>query len=344
MRKYFATFLRLTAFFLLVNNLTAQPTDGQNQYRLAGVNPQFFGSEALDIDSGRGVWVAHDPDLDGDGKPEIIVTEYSDGGRVFVFEVIGNDLLEFVWASPKLSPGRTEPGQTPRSVTTGDFDNNGKQEIIFQVGYFATDSIAMEQRGIYFYEWHGNDNDYGTEPAFRLTYEAIDSSFSQVSVGRTENGLQVRDIDGDGKSELIFPPRSFSFSVAKLYILEVESGTFENGDAVVKNEFTYEDMVMPPFLFGDGFVPVGTAIGDIDNDGLDEIVIYAWTVISTGGGLGFIQIDGPDSYTPGSVLSIPGSAGLSATNNVKSKNVAKYFLIITDLLFGFTWFKNMVIS
>lgn len=304
MRKYFATFLRLTAIFLLVNNLTAQPADGVNEYRLAAVNPKFLGSDTLDTDAGRGIWVAHDPDLDGDGKPEILITEYADGGRVFVFEVIGNDLLEFVWASPKLTEGRNGGGQTPRSITTGDFDNDGNQEIIFQIGYFANDSVEFAQRGIYFYEHTGADNDYGTEAAFKLTFEAIDSSFAMANVGRTENGLRVQDIDGDGKNELLFPPRSFFFSVAKLYILEVESGTFENGDVVIENEFTYEDMVMPPGMFGDGFVPVGTEIGDVDADGFDEIIVAGWTNIGRGAGIGFIQIDGADSYTPGSVVPV----------------------------------------
>lgn len=322
MGKRYTITLGLLVLLLSTCGLHAQPADGENEYRLAAVNPRFLAApDTIDEDAGRGVWVVHDPDLDNDGLPEILVTEYSDGGRVFVFEVVGNDVLEHVWSSPKLEDGSAGGGSTPRSITAGDFDNNGRQEIVFQVGFSSKDSVDVANRGFYFYEWTGQDNDYGTEAIHKLTFESIDPGFNSVSVGKTENGLTIQDIDGDGKSELLFPPRSGNFAVTKLYILEVASGTFAGGDAVVVNEFTYEDMVKPPFLGGDGFLPVGTEIGDVDSDGFDEIIVYAWTTIGTGGGLGFIQIDGPDAYTPGSVLSIPGSAGLSANNNVKAKPI-----------------------
>jgi hypothetical protein len=286
-------------------SLFAQPpADGENEYRLSAVNQRAVGLDTLTSDAGRGIWVAHDPDLDGDGKPEIIVTDYQKGGRVFVYEVVGNDRVEFVWASPVLNDTLPGGGSTPRMVTTGDFDNNGRQEIIFPIGYVASDSIQAANRGIYFYEFTGNDDDYGTAPAFKLTYESIDSAFAAVNTGRTENGIRVQDIDGDGKSELLFPPRSFSFDVAKLYILEVESGTFSGGDAAIDIEYVYEEMVQVPQIFPDGYVPVGTEIGDVDNDGFDEIIVTGWTNIASGAGVGFIQIDGADTYTPGSVVKL----------------------------------------
>lgn len=299
---------------LLMTTLLAQPpANGENEYRLGAVNPRSTGNDTLDADAGRGIWVADNPDLDNDGKPEIIVTEYSHGGRVFVYEVIGNDQLEFVWASKRLDGG---DGSSPRSVTTGDFDNNGKQEIIFPVGYVATDSAQFANRGIYFYEWTGNDNDYGTEPTFRLTYEYIDSTFATLNTGRTENGLRVQDIDGDGRSELLFPPRTFNFfAVAKLYILQVTSGTLSGGDAVIDTEYVYTDMIQVPIIAPDGYVPLGTEIGDVDNNGLDEIIVAGFQNIGSGIGLGFIQIDGPDSYTPGSIVRI----STSATCCVKDK-------------------------
>ncbi len=278
------------------------PADGENMYRLAAVGKvKSMVGDTITSDAGRGVTVAANPDLDNDGKPEIIVTEYTKGGRVFVFEVTGDDQIEYVWSSKRLGTGQGG-GSTPRTVTTGDFDNDGKMEIIFPVGYSATDSAEFANRGIYFYEWTGEDDDYGTEPAYHLTYEEVDSAFKDVNVGRTESGLRCQDIDGDGRSELIFPPRAFSFAVAKLYIMQVTSGTFENGDAVIENEYVYEEMVQVPAISPDGYVPVGSDIGDVDSDGLDEIIVAGWTNIQAGAALGFIQIDGEDSYTPGSII------------------------------------------
>ena len=289
--------------FLSLSSSAQQPAEGENEYRLSAVNPRanINSTDTLDANAGRGVYVAHDPDLDGDGLPEILVTSYSDGGRVFVYEVIGNDRLELVWVSKRLSD-LSGGGSTPRSVTTGDFDNNGLQEIIFPVGYFAADSAEFITRGIYIYEHTGNDNEYGTDPVHKIAYEDIDSTFADVNTGRTEGGLRVQDIDGDGKSEMLFPPRSFSFNVAKLYILEVESGSFVNGDAVIENEYTYEAMVQVQDIFPDGYVPVGTEIGDVDGDDKDEIIVAGWQNIGAGAAFGLIEVTDIDTYTDGSIV------------------------------------------
>ncbi|MEJ2634375.1 MAG: FG-GAP-like repeat-containing protein [Calditrichia bacterium] len=282
----------------------AQLISGDNDFRLGAVNPLASTADTLTSDAGRGIWVAHDPDLDNDGLPEIIVTDYQMGGRVFVYEVVGNDKLEFVWASPVIDSTRAGGGLSPRSVTTGDFDNDGNQEIVVPIGLSASDSAEAATRGLYFYEFTGNDNDYGTEPAYRLTYEAIDSAFALLNQGTVENGIRVQDIDHDGKSELLYPPRQTTVFNAKLYILQVSSGTFENKDVVIDHEYTYEGMVQPAIIKPDSYVPCGTEIGDVDNDGLDEIIVAGWTSIASGAGLGFIQINGPDSYTDGSVIKL----------------------------------------
>lgn len=304
MKKWYGSIPTFLVILAIPLGLFAQPADGENEYALTATNPRFLApGDTIDTDAGRGVWVADDPDLDGDGLPEILVTEYLDGGRVFVFEMIADNTLEFVWASPKLTPGIRSSEQSPRSITTGDFDSNGKQEIWFQIGSASTDSLERAQRGIYVYEFTGDNNDYGDEPIHFMPFEAIDSSFADLTVMRTsENGMIIDDIDGDGKQEFIYPPRTIVFATANLYILEAESGTFENGDIVIEEEFVYTGMAQA--LGSDGFAPVGATIGDIDSDGLDEIVVAGWTVIQQGGGLGFIEITGQDTYTPGSVITL----------------------------------------
>ena len=311
MMKFFRILFFLAIVSLLITSLAySQPANGENEYRLAAVNPRFTPSDTITSDAGRGVWVVPAPnDLDQDGKPEIIVTEYTKGGRVFVYEVVGDDKIEFIWASKILSDTSSGGASTPRMVTTGDFDNNGKQEIIFPVGHFYNQSPDSINRGLYFYEWTGNDNDFGTEPVYKMDYEFIDPAFATSNMGYIENGIRVQDIDGDGKSELLFPPKQALVFDSKLYILEVESGTFENGDAVIDHEYTYTAMVQPAVIAPDSYTPCGTEIGDVDNDGLDEIIVAGWTSIASGAGIGFIQINGPDSYTDGSVLQLTTYSG-----------------------------------
>lgn len=304
--------------FLIVafvaGGLLAQVADGENEYYLAGVNSRFLApGDTIDGNAGRGVWVAAEPDLDGDGRPEILVTEYSQGGRIFVFEVIGDNTMEYVWGSKILSDSLSGGLSSPRSVTTGDFDNDGFQEVIFSVAASLADTTneRFANRGIYFYEHTGNDNDYGTEPARLLKFEEIDPAFATLSTGITESGLLVADVDDDGKNEFLYAPRSFNFAVAKLYILEVESGTFENNDAVIAVEYVYDDMVQPPFLAPDGYVPVGVAAGNVDLDPNTEIVVAGATNIGRGAGLGFIEVQGPDQYENGSIIEV-GERGVNS--------------------------------
>lgn len=305
--KIFTNILFLI-LFLITAVYSQDPAPGENEYRLAAVGKVNNTSpDTITSDAGRGVWVAENPDLDNDGKPEIIVTEYTKGGRVFVFEVVGDNKIEYVWSSKRLSLTAGGPGSTPRSVTTGDFDNNGKQEIIFPVGHAPTDSM----RGIYFYEWTGIDDDYGSEPTFRLMFDSIDVNFETTIAGRNESGLRCLDIDGDGRSELIYPPTSAGgiLNIGNLYILQVTSGELADGSAVIENEYVYTDMAealphatLP--LLNDGYVPAGTVIGDVDKDGKDEIIIAGWQNKGAGAAIGFLEITDVDTYTPGSIVRI----------------------------------------
>lgn len=280
-----------------VGSIFAQIPEGKNEFRLSAVNARKAG---LSSDAGRGVWVADKPDLDGDGKPEILVTTYQDGGRIFVFEVTGDDKLEFVWASKALTPGRGGAGSTPRSVVTGDIDNNGRQEIIFNIGNAVADTL----RGIYIYEHNGvqGSDNYGAEPVIRIKPEQVDPRFSAGTVGTTESGWLTGDIDGDNRNELVWCPRSFATQdIANAYIIQVKSGEWRNGNAQWAVEYKYDGMARA-LPGGDGYTPVGVTIGDIDSDGKKELVITGWVFNVRGGGVGFVQVNGPDSYQPGSVV------------------------------------------
>jgi len=306
--------------------LAQEPADGDNSYRLSALNKRFLPvPDTISCTSGRGVYVASNPDLDNDGKPEILITEYRDGGRVLVFEVFANDKMEYVWGSKRLNPGGFGPGSTPRSVSVGDFDNDGNMEIIFQVGDNPADSL----RGIHIYEYQGNDNDYGTEPARIIPFEDIDPLFGEINVGRCENPLKVQDVDGDGKSELMFTPRAFgNLDAGNMYILEVQSGTFEGGDDSVRVEYKYAAMAKAIDNGDDGYTPVNTAIGDVDNDGVTEIVVLGWTNTNSGAGLGFIEVQGVDTYRDGSVIPISETSifNVKADAKVASANGANFLV------------------
>lgn len=224
----------------------------------------------------RSVWVATE-DLDQDGKPEVIITDYSNNGRVHVLELNG-DKLEIVWSSPKIY-GITNTSSTPRWVRTGDLDGDGKGEIIFPIGGQAT-SVDIE---LEVYEWDGvNDNGYVF--AIALPRDA----FSTQNVGffrMSREVASVYDFDGDGSDELMMTNRDH-----RVYVLGISGDVpgfggwqLEGGDPaqvpVNSNAFSIS--------------PWHSVPADLNGDGQIEIVNHMWNFL----GFWTIKPTGPDTYS-----------------------------------------------
>jgi hypothetical protein len=241
----------------------------------------------------RSAWVTKD--MDKDGKPEIMCTDYANGGRVHVFEFKAPSTLELVWSSPNLYS--TNPRSTPRWVKDGDLDGDGNREIIYPVGDRYTGKMVV-------FEYNGTDNGYGMAPG-AADLELPAAQFAGVlAAGVTlrldrETGT-VDDVDGDGKDELIT-----CFSDGKVYILGVvgDIGGFGSWDIEGGNPAVQPEN---KFSAGSWWQSVPT---DIDGDGGKEIVNHYWNFY------GFWSIDpkGVDSYrypTP----------GVDTLTNPKAKN------------------------
>ncbi len=227
-------------------------------------------------------------DADGDGDQEILATDYSNGGRVHVMEYDGAGNLEIVWSSPVFS---SSSGSTPRFPQVGDCDGDGMPEIIF------------EQNGeakIVLYEWDGVS--WGTTPAFEITNDMfVAAGAVPVTSGNTlrfnREVLTVRDLDGDGKSEII--PHSYGNSNRDVYILGID-GQFP-GFASLVIEGGHPDNSTNGFDWATGSHFSSTP-ADIDGDGKYEIINNHWDRC----GMWAIQVNGADSYSyPDS--SLPGA-------------------------------------
>ncbi len=142
----------------------------------------------LDDQGVRTVWVAND--LDQDGKPEILATDYSNNGRVHALELNG-DNLEIVWSSP-ITAMQDGGGSTPRWVRSGDLDGDGKGEIIFPLN---------NTKKVQVWEWDGS-----TDNGYVLAIELPQDAFAAQGVGNFRMNREVGsvyDFDGDGADELI---------------------------------------------------------------------------------------------------------------------------------------------
>lgn len=217
----------------------------------------------------RSVWVAED-DLDQDGNPEILITDYSNKGRVHVLELNGGT-LELVWSSPINDQGG---GSTPRWVRTGDLDGDGLGEIIWPHSGNAAEDVRIRV-----FEWDGStDNGY---------VEAIDlltDAFSSQGVGNFRMNREVADVydyDGDGQDELITANRD-----NRVYVLGISGDIpgfggwqLEGGDPAT----------IPKIGAGSQWHSVPA---DLNGDGDIEIVNHFWNYF------GFYSINptGPDTY------------------------------------------------
>jgi hypothetical protein len=213
-------------------------------------------------------------DLQGDGPREIILTTYAPGvdpyayGQVFVLDADGNDLPGW--------PIQT-PGPIPATAAIGDLDNNGVSEIVVgcwdQMHVFQLDGSEM--------------------PGWPKT-----ASVTQAAA--------LEDLDGDGDLEILFPVSTglYIFQHDGTFLpgwprfapdlmgspalanldgdpdLEIVAGTYQGPVGPETFEvyaWNLDGTVLDGFpVTTSGVNKVPPALGDIDNDGMVEIVIPSY--------------------------------------------------------------------
>ncbi|GJQ62589.1 MAG: hypothetical protein SCALA702_16420 [Melioribacteraceae bacterium] len=252
-------------FLLLISVVLVSSTMlfGQSLQDIGNNNPTGFdpgNTEApwFSDQGARSVWFAGD--MDQDGKPELIATDYSNGGRVHVFELASTNTLELVWSSPL--NGEDNPNSTPRWVQTGDMDGDGLMEIVFPTGARYAGQLNV-------YEWDGStDNGYGDAPLLTLT-SAQDTVIlgSDVYYRMDRERGTMYDFDGDGNDELVTV-----LSNSNVVVLGVDGdiGGFGSWQIEAGDPVNYPDN---RFSGGSHWhsIPV-----DYDGDGNKEIVNHYW--------------------------------------------------------------------
>ncbi|HHE55782.1 MAG TPA: VCBS repeat-containing protein, partial [Caldithrix abyssi] len=205
-----------TIFILILSAamLFAQTDGDNNTMGRAYSNPTINNITGF----GRGIYAGSD--LDKDGKPEIIMTQYANGGAIEIFEVVGDNMMEEVWRSPDLG---SPYGSPVRTVAVGDLDGDGYDELYTYVstGWNEVDSTG----GIVVFQNNGNDNEY--EMVAKLDW-STNPALIDTGSWRCED-IAVADFDDDGQLELAFTRWvGSSYASRTVNILSVE-GTFASG-------------------------------------------------------------------------------------------------------------------
>ncbi|MEM8486282.1 MAG: FG-GAP-like repeat-containing protein [Bacteroidota bacterium] len=273
----------LTLFLLLSAGLVQAQ---QVEFELGlPVSDNIMDGYAAGIQSGARD-VAGPFDLDADGLYEVLVADYTGGGRVHVIENVSADTWELVYSTPWMdSTGTTN---NIRAIAGGDLDGDGFGEIVFLSGR-NFDEATTFATGLFVFE-NTADNDYGSAPA--AIYEFNDDLPDRW---RTEV-LDIYDVDGDGTEELLMSNNGSDNRYDNWYI--ISASDIGNGFDVWTEEVRLSSRAT------EDFDPVGRGGGsayaahpaDLDGDGNLEVVLHSWnsfnfTNISTDGQGGYVIPD-----------------------------------------------------
>ena len=212
-------------------------------------------------------------DLDADGLSELLVTDYTGGGRVHVIENVSPNTWELVYSTPwNDSTGSTQNG---RYAVGADLDLDGFGEIIFLSGrgYSETNpNISSLPAGLYVYE-NTADNDYGTAPASIYEFN------SDLPDRWVSEQIKVADIDGDETEEIMFPNNGGSGfnQFDNWYVLSV-SGDIGTGFEVWTEEVRISSRASETFdpVNRGGGSAQGILPADLDGDGSFELSLHSW--------------------------------------------------------------------
>jgi hypothetical protein len=260
------------------------------------------------------VWHMAVYDFDGDGKMGILSMAFTPTKQMYLFENDADNSYALVWVSPDtLAP----PGAFV-TVTGGDTDHDGYGEII------GGETSTLNQ--VLLYEATGDDS---------YAFRDIDVSEPDYTGNLSMDRVLVGDTDRDGIGEIIFDTGSATGSKVFIYeqtgpvgqntytkVYEYETVSYlvdlaigdsdnDGNEEIVlgvggwtgypmylrRLEYnpdlgTYEHKMMEP---GVTSLPLSPTVGDIDGDGLNELVMGS--AITGGGMLYILEAIADDQYT-----------------------------------------------
>ena len=227
-------------------------------------------------------------DLDGDGKPDIAVTN-GNTGTVSIFRNIST--------SGSITPGSFATkvdfgtGDEPSGVAIGDLDGDGKPELVVTNDYDNSLSVF-----------------HNTSTVGAITTSSFATKVD-FATGAQPRAVVIGDLNGDGKPDLV-ASNNFDNSLSVLL------NTSVSGAITTASLATHVD-------FGMASGTLGIAIGDLDGDGMPDMVSV---------GYNFNQVS-VFRYSPlfGPAINSLSAAGASLTNASTVNYTATFGGAVTGL-------------
>ena len=177
-------------------------------------------------------------DLDGDGKPELINS--NDNGKVSVWRNVSSPgVIDISSFAAKVD---FTVGGTPVSVTVGDVDGDGKPDMVFPDATLGANKISI----------------------LRNITIANSISFAakvDFATGSTPRSVAIGDVDGDGKPDLVVANSEPASTTVSVLRNTTTSGIIDASSFAAKVDFTT------------GLSPFDVTLADLDGDGKLDLAV-----------------------------------------------------------------------
>jgi len=203
----------------------------------AGVPDNFY-KPKVDFQAGDAPFSTAIGDVDGDGKPDLVVANSSSNTISVLRNISSSENVSSATFAAKVD---FATDANPYTVAIGDLDGDGKPDVA--VGYLNAANVSVF---------------HNTAIAGSITASSLAQKVD-FATGVRAISVAIGDVDGDGKPELM----SSNYESNTVSVLQntTTAGSINSSSFATKIDFNT------------GINPVWVAIGDLDGDGKPELAV-----------------------------------------------------------------------